>query len=98
MILVWHTALLAIDRRRHAPASLSFVGPPVENLAAYIIVLEQDELGVDITATLPSSVTAFAVPNGFLRPDTEYKLAIGTVTDDGNTSFVETTFTTAAGE
>ena len=51
-----------------------------------------------MTATVPSSVTAFAVPDGFLLPDTEYTLAIGTVAAAGNTSFVETTFTTGGEE
>jgi hypothetical protein len=67
----------------------------VENLAAHIIEIEQDELGVKLTARLPGSAAKFAVPDGFLLPGTEYQLGIGTVTDDGNTSFVETSFTTA---
>ena len=68
---------------------------PVKNLAAYIIKIEQDELHVDIAATLPGSVAAFAVPDGFLVPGTEYQLGIGAVAKTGNMSFVETTFTTA---
>jgi hypothetical protein len=74
---------------------LEITWTPVRNLAAYIIEIEQDELDVKITAKLPGSVTTFAVPDGFLLPDTEYQLGIGTVTDEGNVSFVETTFTTA---
>lgn len=66
----------------------------IANLAAYIIEIEQDELNVNITAKLPASVSSFAVPEGFLRPGIEYQLSIGTVTDDGNISFVETTFAT----
>lgn len=68
---------------------------PVKGLAGYIVKIEQDELGVSIMAKLPESVAKFAVPNGFLLPGTEYQLGIGTVTNDGNVSFVETTFTTA---
>jgi hypothetical protein len=71
---------------------------PVKNLAAYIIYIEQDELDVSLTAKLPGSVAAFTVPDGFLLPGTEYQLGIGTVTDEGNISFVETTFTTAGKE
>ena len=73
---------------------LKITWTPVENVAAYIIEIEQDELNVNITAKLPASVTRFAMPDGFLLPGTEYKLSIGTVTDEGNTSFVETSFTT----
>jgi len=71
---------------------------PVENLAAYIIYIEQDELDVNITAKLPGSTARFVVPDGFLFPGTEYQLGIGTVMDEGNASFVETTFTTAGKE
>lgn len=68
---------------------------PVKNLAAHIIEIEQDELDINLSAKLPGSVVTFAVPDGFLLPGTEYKLSIGTVTDAGNISVVETTFTTA---
>jgi hypothetical protein len=72
---------------------------PVKNLAAYIIEIEQEALDVRIRAKLPGSgATSFAVPNGFLLPGTEYHLGIGTVTDEGNISFVESTFTTARRE
>jgi hypothetical protein len=55
---------------------------------------EQDELDVNITAKLPASANSFSVPNGFLRPGTEYQLGIGTVSKDGNISYIETHFTT----
>ena len=64
-------------------------------MAGYIIDIEQDELDVSITAKLPGSVTSFPVPDGFLVPGTQYELAIGAVTYEGNRSFVETVFTTA---
>lgn len=68
---------------------------PVANLAAYLIALEQEGSDVNITAKLPGTATSFAVPDGFLQPGTEYKLGIGTVTEGGNMSMVETSFTTA---
>jgi len=71
---------------------------PVKNVAAYIIYIEQDELKVELTARLPGTVAAFAVPDGFLLPGTEYVLGIGTVTKEGNASYVETSFTTAGKE
>ncbi len=70
---------------------------PVANLASYMVEIEQEELGVDLVVSLPSSTTSFAVPNEFLMSDTEYILSIGTVTEDGNISVVESTFTTAKG-
>jgi len=76
--------------------NLEITWTPVKNLAAYIIYIEQDELNVSLTARLPSSVAQFSVPDGFLLPGTEYQLGIGTVTNEGNISFVETSFTTVA--
>ena len=66
----------------------------VAGVASYIVKIENDDLNVKIAATVPGASTNFAVPNGFLLPGTEYELSVGTVTPDGNISFVETTFTT----
>jgi hypothetical protein len=68
---------------------------PVENVSAYVVEIENDELEVSLEARLPGSSSMFRVPGGFLRPATEYELAIGTVAAEGNISFVETAFTTA---
>jgi hypothetical protein len=70
----------------------------VRNITAYIVTIEQNGSDVSITARLPGSVASFAVPDGFLRPGTAYQLGIGAVTGDGNISFAEMTFTTAAME
>jgi hypothetical protein len=74
---------------------LEITWTPVTSLAAYIIKIEQDERAVSLMARLPGTVAKFAVPDGFLLPGTEYQLAIGTVTNEGNISFVETNFSTA---
>jgi hypothetical protein len=77
-----------------AASGLEITWSPIGNLSAYIINIEQDALNVSLTARLPGSATGFAVPDGFLRPGTKYELGIGSVGDDGNISFVESTFTT----
>ena len=74
---------------------LEITWTPVKKADAYLIEIEQDELDIQISAKLPGTVTGFAMPAGFLLPDTEYQLSIGTETVEGNISFVETTFTTA---
>ncbi len=66
----------------------------VNNPAAWVVVIEQEGTEFEIAAKLPAAATTFVVPDGFLLPDTEYKLAIGTVSRDGNTSVVEASFTT----
>jgi hypothetical protein len=67
----------------------------VDNIAGYIIEIDQEELGVNILVQLPGTENNFSVPDGFLKPDEEYILSIGTVSEDGNISVVETSFTTA---
>lgn len=66
-----------------------------KDVAAFIVEIEQDDLAVSLKAKLPGTVTTFGVPDGFLIPDTEYELSIGTVNEEGNISYIETTFTTA---
>jgi hypothetical protein len=66
----------------------------VESVASYVVSIKQKELQVNITALLPGSSTSFVVPPGFLLPGRKYQMAIGTVTHEGNISYVETTFTT----
>lgn len=67
----------------------------LQGISLYIVEVEQEELGVNITAKLPALATAFQVPAGFLQAGMEYKLSIGTVTSEGNASFTESSFTTA---
>lgn len=66
-----------------------------KNLAAVVIILEQEQTARDIRVTLEGGATSFAVPDGFLQPGLEYKIAVGTVAIGGNASFYETSFTTA---
>jgi len=82
-----------------ATRNLKITWAPARNLSAYIIYIEQTEnRAINITAKLPGAATTFDVPDGFLLPGTEYKLRIGTVAEQGNTSFVETTFFTTRRE
>jgi len=66
---------------------------PVKNVTAYIIKIDQDDLGINLNAKLPSTTTSFKIPNNFITPLTEYQLSVGTVSEEGNISFIETTFT-----
>ena len=74
---------------------LKITWTPVKNMAAYIIEIELDEKDVKIVAKVPGSVSTFAAPESILLPGMGYHLSIGTVSDEGNISFVETSFTTA---
>ena len=68
---------------------------PVEGVAAYVVSIEQEEMNLTVEARLPATATRFRVPDGFMSPGTAYKLAVGTVMESGNASFVETMITTA---
>jgi hypothetical protein len=78
--------------------NLEITWTPVENVAGYVIELEQSKLDVKLTSKQPASMAKFAVPDGLLAPGVKYQLGIGTVSADGNISFVETSFTTASDE
>jgi len=68
---------------------------PVMGAHSYILELEQDDLGFNLTATLPAEHTSFSVPAGVLAPGTEYDLGLSTVSFNGNVSVAESSFSTA---
>lgn len=68
---------------------------PVEGGIAYEVEIENDDLEVNVTTKLPGSATRFNIPQGFLRPGTEYEVGVTTVTKDGNLSVAESSFVTA---
>ena len=67
----------------------------VKDLAAVVVIIEQESLGQEIKVTLPGNATTFAVPDGFMQPGLDYKISVGTVSREGNGSFIETAFSTA---
>ncbi len=66
----------------------------VKNVASYTVTVENEKTEMNVSAKLPGSATSFQVPDGFLQPNTEYKVAIGSVAQDGNKSAIEASFTT----
>jgi hypothetical protein len=75
---------------------LEIAWKPVPNAAAYAVQIEQEELNFHVLARVPGSTTRFEVPAAVLLPGKSYHLAIGSESSDGNTSFVETTFSITA--
>jgi hypothetical protein len=68
---------------------------PVKDLAAVVLIIEQEGSGQEIKVSLPGNASSFAVPDGFLQPGLDYKISVGTVSSEGNGSFVEAAFSTA---
>ena len=85
------------DEKDIPPQGLKLSWGAVKNTTATVVLIEHEKSGRTMRVNLPGDATTFAVPDGFLLPNTEYKLAIGTVAKDGNASYIETGFTTAAG-
>ena len=83
------------DERNVPAVGLQVRWNPVKDATAFILVIEHEKTHREIRANLLASATTFTVPEGFLAPGLEYKVAIATVAKDGNRSFTETAFTTA---
>ena len=74
---------------------LQFKWTAPKDLASCVVVVEHEETGAKLfQATLSGDATTLAIPDGLLAPGTPYTLELGTVTHEGNRSFVETSFTT----
>ena len=84
------------DAEEVSTRNLEIAWSPTSDAVAYVIELEEEGSYKSIKVTLSSTAAGLAVPNGFLSPGREYQLGIGTVSAEGNISFVETSFTTAA--
>ena len=85
-----------LKERNVAVTGLQIKWTAPKDLASCIVILEDEKTGVKVLhATLPGAATTLAVPDRLLAAGTQYKVEIGTVTRDGNRTFVETSFTTA---
>lgn len=60
-----------------------------------IITIEEETSGQEVKATLLGNAKSFKVPNGFMMPNTTYKVSIGTIAKNKNGSFVEVEIKTA---
>jgi hypothetical protein len=83
------------DEKNVPIAGLQVRWNPVKDATAFVLVIEHEKTHREIRANLLASATTFTIPEGFLSPGLEYKVAVGTVAKDGNRSFTETAFTTA---
>ena len=92
------TGLTPEDDAEDVPSTgLRVTWTPVVQAVGYTVIIEDEESGQAFTVTLEGGARGLTVPDGFLKAGTEYQLAIGTVAENGNASFVEQGFTTAAG-
>jgi uncharacterized membrane protein YkoI len=85
----------SVDEKNVQIQGLKINWSAVKNTASTVVLIEHEKSGRSVRVNLPGDATTFAVPEGFLLPGTEYKLAIGTMTKEGNASYIETGFTTS---
>lgn len=85
----------AADAEGVAVEGLEIRWSAVPGVAGYVVEIGQHELGLHLETRLPASASSLALPAGFVVAGREYDLGIGTVSKEGNISFVETSFTTA---
>lgn len=74
------------------PASAVVSWPEVPGAAGYIVEVEQDDLGVNLTTTLTPNFVSFAIPPGFLTPGVEYQVGVATISENGNIAVAESSF------
>jgi hypothetical protein len=68
---------------------------PVVGAQDYIVEFEEDAPGgANLEMNLPGSATSFPVPDGFLKPDTPYKIGVAARGANGNRSLTEAEFRT----
>jgi len=65
---------------------------PLRGIEKNVLILENEERDLAIEAEFPGNASALEIPNSWMQPDTEYRLAVGSVAPDGNRSFVEIGF------
>jgi hypothetical protein len=71
---------------------VTFNAPGAEQIE---IIIEDEERGEVFDVILPGTSTRLSVPRQFLRRDTEYKIEILALSENGNRTIVESTFVTA---
>jgi hypothetical protein len=76
-------------------AGLVIQWEPVAGVSGYFLELEQEDLELVLEVSLPASATSFNPPAGWLLPGAEYVLGIGSIGQEGNRTFTESTFTLA---
>src|SRR3954463_14807925 len=81
------------DAHNVAAKNLKISWAPVKNVAGYTIELDPSKTSAHLEMKLPATATSFVVPEGILATGGKCQLGIGTISREGNVSFIETTFT-----
>jgi len=66
----------------------------VPDIASYEIIVENEDVGAEMTVPLPASATTLHVPVEFLEPNTGYKVEVLAIAENGNKTITEREFVT----
>jgi hypothetical protein len=67
---------------------------PIPGIASFEVIVENEDEGLEMTVPLAAGVTTLHVPPEFLDPDTEYKVEILAIGENGNKTIAEREFVT----
>ena len=66
----------------------------VAGAVAYEVIVENEDLGVEMSVRVPASVRSLQVPPTFLTPNTEYDVEVLAISANGNKTISESNFMT----
>jgi hypothetical protein len=69
---------------------------PIPDLARFEIIVENEDVGLEMTVPLSADATTLHVPPEFLDPDTDYKVEVIAIAENGNKTIAEREFTTGS--
>jgi len=73
---------------------LVIVWRAIPGIASFEIIVDNETTGASMTVALPASATTLEVPEEFLTPDSEYKVEVLAIADNGNKTITEREFVT----
>jgi hypothetical protein len=76
------------------PDSAVITWGSIAEVVGYEVIVENEDLGVSLTAVLPASKTSLQVSPDFLEPATEYKVEVLAIGANGNKTITECLFET----
>ena len=69
---------------------------PIDDIESIEVIVENEDVGAEMLVPLPADATSLHIPEEFLEPDTEYKVEIIAIGENGNKTLAEREFVTGS--
>jgi len=69
---------------------------PIDDIESIEVIVENEDVGAEMLVPLPADATSLHIPEEFLEPDTEYKVEIIAIGENGNKTIAEREFVTGS--